>query len=1017
MKKSMERKYHLYCSNNLDILRDKLAENINSSKIPLFSPCTIITQSQGMDAWLKKELALRKGIFANFRFENQDGLFSALYLQLFEERPINSKDIVKYRLYKLLEQDDFKNKFPKIAEYYHEDSLRRIHLAGLIADLFDQYQLYRPTLLESWDKGTADPEIKNPAQEWQQYLWKNCGLDSRFLIREQLLNKMAESPEQVKEAFPEIHVFGINILTHFHREFIEALSEYIQVHIYLSLPTADEEYKNPLLISYGDRAGELAKMFKPVEIERSASEADTLLAEIQNNITGNIAERPKKRDDSLKIASCHTPVREAECLYNYLLNLFIKDSSLKPGDVLVMCTDIDRYSPYIKAVFRNAPLKIPFVVSGTVNSSEDSIIAALDQILHFTEDDFTSEKVIGLLEQPRISRHFQISDMEYIRAVVKKANIRFGWENSTADDSCYVSWKYGLDKLLLGYAMLSHEEYQTYDSLDTLPYRDSEASHSHDLLRMKAFVDILQALMDESKHKRNLVEWKTFLLKEVAEKMIFFDDFSKDDRSEMNTIRKALSFIDRLNIEESVPFGVFLEELNSRLFKESRSMQVHSGNITFSSPIPVRSLPYKIICFLGLDNGVFPRRDTFAGIDLLGEKYLEGDRSKKLADNYLFLDTLLAAREKLYLSYTGQSIKEIANLPPSIILDTLLDYLDTGDGTDDLVVKHPIHGYSSRYQEENKDLFTYLYEGKREEFGEIETSHEQLNEIPTDSFLKFFENPVKWYFEKILGIYYESDPDSLPETEMFKMDGLDKWIVRNDLLKMSDEESQDYLLKAIREGKLPLKNLGRHNYDEILDRLQPSRLAWARLTDGREEKSSAVNIKSGEQKIKGVIGDVFGRSLIGYGFSKSTDPKNQVRTYLKALLLSSIGAIDEAWYIKHNGNEVAIELPARDEAAIKISILLKYFNKGCRAPLRFSLDAATAVKGTANMSNVFETDAMGRIFPKTDPDPYFKYLSKEGWLEDFEIPNYSKPLFDPAIYENTLYDEIRQLGELLNPNN
>ena len=208
-------------------------------------------------------------------------------------------------------------------------------------------------------------------------------------------------------------------------------------------------FQNELLLSYGSKASELISMVEEklgkFKFHAVKNVGETSLIKLQNQILNNSNKLDFIDDGSLQINSCFTPAREVECLYNYLLDLFDKDRSLNPGDVLVMTTDINKYSPFIKAIFKNPPVKIPYWISGTSNNSEDTIVSAIEKILKFSEKDFTSEKVISLLEQRRIKQKFRISDCDYIRSVVRKANIRFGRENRAEDDSRYVSWKYGLE--------------------------------------------------------------------------------------------------------------------------------------------------------------------------------------------------------------------------------------------------------------------------------------------------------------------------------------------------------------------------------------------------------------------------------------------------------------------------------------------------------------------------------------------------------------------------------------------
>ncbi|NJK95638.1 MAG: exodeoxyribonuclease V subunit gamma [Bacteroidales bacterium] len=195
--------------------------------------------------------------------------------------------------------------------------------------------------------------------------------------------------------------------------------------------------------------------------------------------------------------------------------------------------------------------------------------SALELILDFHEDDFTAEKVVSLLEHTRIKQKYGIDNCSYIRTVVNRANIRFGIENRIEDDSLYVSWKYGLEKILLGYAMLTDETFPSKEfpaGITLYPYRDAEASRSYDLFRLMAFVEQLQHIITAKKTCKSMAAWKTFLLDEVIDPMIFTDDAMPDDRSELESIYTALRFADQLAENNPVSFQVFMEELKSEVF-------------------------------------------------------------------------------------------------------------------------------------------------------------------------------------------------------------------------------------------------------------------------------------------------------------------------------------------------------------------------------------------------------------------------------------------------------------------
>lgn len=973
-------------SNRLEDLCQLLATNISESDAGVFTKELIVTQTSGMNAWLKTELAQRNRVLAQFEFQNQDGMFAQLYKLVFGNSISNQFDCNKYVIYDLLSTEAFSSQYPDIAQYYTQNSKRRFELATKIADLFDQYQLYRPEMIAAWDNSSCITH--HAAENWQQWLWKKLEVQSKAKRKEELINALDANKELIRKSYPRISLFGISIFTPFHLDFFNALAKCTTVEVYLCLPTNPAKFKNELLISYGAKAKELIDLLEITEVNIQYSTNDTLLGQLQNSIFANSGEKPALlTDNSIHVNSCYTPVREVECLYNYLLDLFEKDAALRPRDVLVMATDIDTYSPFVKAVFRNAPVKIPFQVTGAKNNSGENITSTLEQILTFTIDDLTSEKVVSLFEEKRIKKQFGVNDCGYIRAVVNKANIRFGKSNNADDDTQFISWDYGLEKLLLGYAMLTDEEFE-----GKYPFRDAEASASYDLLRLKGFFDILYTILEAEKTERTLADWKLFLFDEVIGKMIFTDDFSKDDRAEISSIYRALSFIDQLEPQE-VPFALFLSELKSKLFIESGEIKLNTGRVTITSPIAVRGIPYNVICFLGLDNGVFPRQDSYMGFDLMGD-YTKGDRSKKDTDKLLFLDTLLAARQKLYLSYIGQSIKDNTEIPPSIVLDTLLDY------TKIEALKHPLHGFGAKYQATNERLFTYLYSPKDISFEQKEPKIKDLTEITLNSFLKFFEHPIKWYFNTVLDIFYENDTDSLPETELFDLNGLEGWIVKEDLMYENDIEL--YINREIKQGKLPLKNRGRLTVEEQLAAIFELKTKYDSLIADKVEETVVLDITIDSVRITGTINNVFDRKYVAYTVSKN-GLRHKVVNYLKMLFLCAENEIDSAVFINLKGEVPDLPCLTSDEAIVKLKELIAYLKMGRLNPLKFTLEAGKEAlnprKTLLDVLGKFKEQTNGNSFINLPPDPYLQRLFEEDYFNDFD--------------EVTL-DEIKAIASLLN---
>ncbi|NJK95639.1 MAG: hypothetical protein HC905_12685 [Bacteroidales bacterium] len=415
-----------------------------------------------------------------------------------------------------------------------------------------------------------------------------------------------------------------------------------------------------------------------------------------------------------------------------------------------------------------------------------------------------------------------------------------------------------------------------------------------------------------------------------------------------------------------------------------------------SPPVPVRGIPFKIICFIGLNNDVFPRKDSFMGFDLLGEAYKAGDRNKKETDKYLFLDTLLAAREKFYISYTGESAKDNTEIPPSVVIDTLLDYTMH----DEILVKHPLHGFSEQYNNPaHNRLFTYLYANSSTPFAGKEMEPKAITEIRLRDFIRFFQAPVDWYFNTVLNIYYKDQEEALPETELFEPDNLQRWALKKKFLHTTGDAWEQYIQKAIKEGELPLKTCGLITERDIREEMKFLVPAFRRETGGRTPSAGYIDYTAGQVRITGDVDSLFEREYIACSVSKNP-LKNKIEAYITSLLLLAAGKIDTARFIDINGNVSLIpsnQTTAKQELADLTAILLQ----GTVSPILFTVKSAEELhkcKPPVNADeptirkilSAIEREAYPPERSEMPANPYLLRLIEEGALDnsgaqEFEI--------------------------------
>jgi exodeoxyribonuclease V gamma subunit len=148
--------------------------------------------------------------------------------------------------------------------------------------------------------------------------------------------------------------------------------------------------------------------------------------------------------------------------------------------------------------------------------------------------------------------------------------------------------------------------------------------------------------------------------------------------------------------------------------------QFVSGGVTFCTLMPMRAVPFRVVCLLGMNDGDFPRRAPKADFDLLAQPGMArpGDRSRRDDDRYLMLEAVLAARDKLYISWVGRNVRDNSEQPPSVLVSQLRDYLVNGWQLDlhARTTEHALQPFSRRYFEDG-GLLTYAREW-REAHGE-----------------------------------------------------------------------------------------------------------------------------------------------------------------------------------------------------------------------------------------------------------------------------------------------------------
>lgn len=1026
----------LKVSNSLEKLADSLSDDLRTAGDGVFDPYYIITQTDGMNNWLKLQLADRLGIAANCRFLKPNELIHQLYYLLGGSyTAMLSATNLSWLLFKLLGEKEFISKFPYIADYFRnagpEADTRRMALAERVADLFDQYQVYRPEMVRQWNDGITSGD---PDHSWQQYLWTRAkkeardSLPDKTIVGSLILDKLKQPAAQanLQARLPRVQLFGLSIITAYHVQILYELSAIIDVHFYFINPAPlvywfddrnekqlvswrQKGYKlaessitgNTLLTSWGRVIQDsFALFFRHDEflnahevIDIVPPEPDSLLHKVQHDIFNaattdrNLLSRTDISDGSLVINACYTVAREVEVLYNYLVHLVDQQKELlSPRDIVVMVSNIDTYAPYIKAIFSNAPYKFRYIIADESYNESDNIFTALHAILSLHEENFKAEAVLQLLDSSLIRRRFGLSDIARIREVVDAANIRFGLEGRLDDETHLVSWVYGIKRILFGVCMSGEMVYD--DGVDRFyPLDLLEGSEALDIIRFCHFAEVLMDSIRERSASRNIAGWVKYV-EEVLHNLILEPEEDTDD--DYHALMKHLAEYNLLHeyMTEVVAFDVFTHNLLQLLSGTTRTGLFANGGITFCSLIPMRSIPFKVVALMGLDYDQFPRKEQPASFNLMSRQRQKGDRNVKENDKHLFLETILSARQYLYISYLGQHAKDNSVLPPSALIDELIDYIEAGadvpdEVRDQLITLQPLQGFSHQYATGNRRLYSYLNTSAPSDKPVLLTDKPadelDFSEISLDDLVRFFKNPFKVYYNKVLDIYYDDKQVLLNDTELFGLDHLQQWTLKNRLLSETEPEVLQH--KLLMMGELPLKNMATVAVKQVEKVVAPVRTLYAACTGQAEASTVQVVIAIDNSVLKGAIQGVFNRKLVQVSWSKN-ETKYLIETYIRYLAGVAVGELTGACFISGAKREATFNAaPIKKEEAIeRLTKLVAIYKAGLETLTPFYPDLDIKPGQVSDM----DFEKFSKVVDKkldTSEDPYI-------------LPEYNKGFYD-----------------------
>jgi exodeoxyribonuclease V gamma subunit len=717
--------------------------------------------------------------------------------------------------------------------------------------------------------------------------------------------------------------------------------------------TSHEAVRHPLLATLGRDVRELQRSLAGHVVDdgptAGADRPATLLGALQADIVGN---RPPTRlgpgvdlgdtDRSVQVHSCHGPARQVEVLREVLLGLLADDPTLEPRDIVVMCPDIEAYAPLVTAAFGLGDV-LPAVTDGAHPGQQlrvrladraliqtNPLLAVAGQVLAIAGGRAEASRVLDLAALDPVRRRFGFTedDLETITGWVEQAGVRWAFDAAHRREyglDSYVqnTWRFGLDRILAGVAMSDDAERW----IDTTLPLDDVGSTDIDLAgRLAELLDRLERLTDQLVGEHPVEHWLTVL----ADGIESLTAVRRGEEWQLGQVQRELTGLltgaarhgqDRTTLRLPDVRALLSEQLAGRPTRAN----FRTGTLTVCTMTPMRSVPHRVVCLLGLDDGVFPRNLTVDGDNVLARNPLTGERDPRSEDRQLLLDAVLAATEHLVVTYSGRNEVNGEPRPPAVPLGELLDTLEAMTGRW-VVTEHPLQAFSIANLT-GPEPFCFdrtVLDGARAALGErtavgrlgdLRLPALPCDDLELDDLITFFKDPVRTFLRRRLDIALLEEDERGGDTLPVELDGLAEWQVGERMLRalIAGRAPEHALAIEWRRGALPPGALGWALAKRIRDCAAPVAELFEATTGGAPVNARDLDVElttpAGDRRLVGTVTDLYDTRVVKVSYSR-LGPKHLLDAWISLLAL-------EAAFPGRGWTAGAVGRGGRDEPAVR----------------------------------------------------------------------------------------------------
>ena len=744
----------IYRSNKAEWLAEILGQELRLNPPEITEEVDIIVSTWPSSRWLSEELSRINNINALVKFP-----FPRTYLKRLVRKiigiEVNEKDPweknylvwdILELLPELIQREEAKTIKEFIKKTQREGETININLwdlANNIAEIFDDYILYRPDIIKQW-LSSKSKKVSRDVTVNRNYLWQEI----LFKLLHQKINKKPFCI-QVEEAIKilshcdtsnidipkNLYIYGLSSLAPLQIDLIQAFSKIINIKIYLISPCNDLwqrcearrlQFRNtwntppdrqwllesPRLEAFLGRMGaEFQQLLEGSGEYQFGDRNEEDIFSLTSDISINKGNKPKlleqlqqellstknesaltkeKSDQSLLFLKSPGKYRQVELIRDQILNLLANDKHLQPKDILIMTPQIDSYAPIFSSVFNNIDLdttQLPWVITDRSQEDKIGLIHFVLNLLEISSNRLTASNLEILLTNPALQKQQNIS-IEGVNNITKNlqsAGFTWGLDSSErqGEDTHSLSWC--LERFLLGLVL---PDKPINGITNIFPY--SENISNTEFVKAWSILSKICNYIEEIRNKRSSKKWIKLLTSLIKD---FFGDSGKwawETQQLLNIVNEWDMVTE--NCELEIDCSVVRDIITKALSSKNGRFGHRTGKITISALEPMRAIPHQIIIIMGLESKTFPRIDNRRSFNLLERKREIGDPNQYDKDRYSLLEALISTRRNLMIAWNSKDEKTGEDLEPPSPIQQWLNYLKIKLGSEtykDIVIEAP----------------------------------------------------------------------------------------------------------------------------------------------------------------------------------------------------------------------------------------------------------------------------------------------------------------------------------------